>query len=1088
MFPQNHLYRKSSIKILIATFVVLCMTVWTASAQNVVKGRVSDSNGESLVGVTVQVESENAYAITDADGAYSINIKKFDGAVLKFSLLGMSTLSEPVAGRSVVNVTLQSDNLFLDEVVVTGYQDIQREKLTGSIATVSASKLEERYTPSIVNNLEGRVAGLSTYGGKLTIRGVSSMYAESSPLLVVDGLPMEGSIDDLNPYDIESVNILKDAAAAAIYGARASNGIIVITTKNAREQGKVDVDFSTNLTLFENKNVNYADNFYMNAEQQVAMEKAYYNYYFFGGVQADPINSFETLLHGSSGRISPVEYAYYKMAKGEMNQSEVDALCNSLSKNNFAKEYADAVYKTRLVQQYNLALRSASDKTSNNLVFNFYDDNTGIINGQDQSLNISYKGMFDVAKWLTLNMGITGIYSNSRQKGNDYSGFYNEWSAPAYETMWNADGSAHLAHNNDYFDVTDGIFKSDGINIVDEFYNNTETSKRQYMRYQGELVFKIIDGLTANASFVYETDHKATTWDALQESHVGRNLYNAYTVIDEDGYIQHLTPATGGIRTIKNVDGRYWTGRGQLNYSKSFGKHEIAALAGTEFRETLSNGNSSLLLGYDDQLQNAATQTVDFNQLSQMDVNPSYLNLTGGYRSRQMCFDPYISGNMSPIMEQHHRYASYYTNVTYTYDSKYNVFASFRKDYADVYGLNVKLRGRPLWSVGAAWNINNEDFMSSADWVNALKLRFSYGVTGNIYQGATSYMTATTTGLNSTTNKAYGVIQSPANPYLKWEKTATTNVGIDFAFVDSRFRGSLDYYQKNGSDLFSYKTLDPATGFSSMFMNVADMVNKGVELTFTGDWFRDVNRDGFGWSSTLTFAYNKNEITNVETPATKAYQLINTPFKTGYPQSAMWSYRFAKISDEEGTEGMVMFYGDDDALVHDPQGESIDCLEYSGQSDPKVVVGLDNRFSWKGLSLSVLMAYYGGHMMYALCEDEIGSIPRGAVESYFVNAWTPEHKTDVPGIGQYSSSSTSSCTHYSNKTLYDASFLKIRNVVLSYELPQNWAKKISADRLNVQFQIDNPKALWTANKVGVDPETLGIRTRSSYIFGLHVNF
>lgn len=1085
---MNTICLKSGLGRLVLTFATLCLACGFANAQNVIKGRVCDANGEPLVGVNVQAGSENAYAITDQNGAYSISLKNAEGAVLKFSLMGMDEVTENVAGRAVINITMQDDKLFLNEVVVTGYQDIQREKLTGSIATVSAAKLEERYAPSIINNLEGRVAGLSTYGGKLSIRGISSMYAESSPLLVVDGLPMEIDIDDLNPYDIESVNVLKDAAAAAIYGARASNGIIVITTKNAREKGKVDVDFSANYTMYEKKNVDYASNFLMNAEQQVMLEKSYYDYYFFGGEVSDPITSFESVLTGTSGTISPIEYAYYQKALGKMSQSDIDALCNRLGQNNFAKEYADAVYKTRMVQQYNLALRNSSDKSSNNLVLNFLHDNTGIINGTDKTLDITYKGKFDIANWLTANMAITGIYSNSRSKGYDYSGISDEWSLPAYATMWNADGSAVLAHNNEYYDVTEGIYKNAGINILDEFYDNTTTDKRQYMRYQGELLFKILSGLTATTSFVYEMDHSTSTWDALQESHVGRDIYNAYTVIDDYGYVEHLTPATGGIRSVTNTDGKYWTGRGQLNYSNTFGKHEIAALIGTEFRETLSNGNKALLLGYDDQLQNAATQSVNFNDLSLMEINPSYLSRTGGYRSRQMCFEPYMSDNMSPIMEQHHRYASYYANATYTYDRRYNVFVSYRKDYADVYGLNVKLRGRPLWSAGAAWNISNEGFMSSAQWIDVLKLRFSYGVTGNIYQGATSYMTANTTGLNSTTNKAYGDIESPANPYLKWEKTATANIGLDFAFVDNRFRGSLDYYQKKGSDLFSYKTLDPATGFGTMFMNVADMVNKGIELTFTGDWFREKVHGDFGWSSTLTFAYNKNEITSVDTPATRAYELIGTPFKTGYPQSAMWSYRFAGICEDEGNEGMVEFYGDNDAKVHNPQSQSIDVLEFSGQRDSKVIMGFDNRFSWNGFSFSILMAYYGGHKMYALCEDEIASIPRGAVDSYFVNAWTPENKTNVPGIGRYASNSTSNVTRYSNKTLYDASFLKIRNVVLSYELPQSFAKKISADRVNVLFQIDNPKALWTANNIGVDPETLGIRIRSSYILGVHVNF
>ncbi|MBQ5530011.1 MAG: TonB-dependent receptor, partial [Bacteroidales bacterium] len=431
---------------------------------------------------------------------------------------------------------------------------------------------------------------------------------------------------------------------------------------------------------------------------------------------------------------------------------------------------------------------------------------------------------------------------------------------------------------------------------------------------------------------------------------------------------------------------------------------------------------------------------------------------------------------------------------------KYNVFGSVRKDYADVYGLNVKLRGRPLWSAGVAWNINNESFLRGVNWINALKLRLSYGVTGNIYQGATSYMTATSTGLNYYTNEPFGVIQSPANPNLKWERTLTSNVGLDFSFVENRFRGSLDYYRKVGKDLFSYKTLDPTTGFTSMFMNVADMVNNGVELTFTGDWIRERRRSDFGWSSTLTFAVNKNKITNVENASTRAYELISNPYRVGYPTSALWSWRFAGISEADGEKGQTLWYSDNDRKTHSAQSGSVETMAYSGQAEPVVIAGLDNRFTWNGLSLSILMAYYGGHVMRALNENETFGVAQGqAVPSYFLNAWTPEHKTDTPGIGRYSSSSIGPECKYSDISVRNAAFLKIRNIVLGYELPENWARKIGASRVNLQFQVDNIPALWTAFNPGrdipyyekgvrFDPETLGIPQRSSYIFGLHINF
>ncbi len=1100
------------LKRVVLLLTVLLLSVTFASAQTTVKGRITDPDGQPVVGATIQNLTEKTFTTTDENGNYSLNVKDPGSAEIEIAFLGMETIKQALNGRARFDVQMAPDRMFLEGSVVTGYQEIQVRKVTGAIATVGAKTIEERYSPSLLQNLEGRVAGLSTYGGKLTIRGVSSMYAEANPLLVVDGLPIEGDIDDLNPYDIESVNVLKDAAAAAIYGARASNGIIVITTKSAREKGRIDVDFSSNITLYQNRNLDYGANFYMTPEQQVKVEKDYYHYYFNTPEEiSDPITSLENSLTNFASRISPIEYAFYKQAKGEYSAADVDRICNALANNNFAKEFGEAVYRRQILQQYNLALRSRSDKFQSNFVINYLTDNAGTINSFNNQMSISYKGSYDVAPWLTATVAVNGIYGKQRQKGS--SATYGPWSYPAYESLKEEDGSVRLLSTNLYRDNTEeGVFKELGVNLADEYYNNVQNTSRQYMRYHGDLLFKIAKGLTANTQFVYETDHRTIDWQANQESYLAKLFYNAYKEIDpESGMVTYHTPETGGYRNVTNMDGRYWTARGQLNYSGTFGKHEIVALAGMEFRETLYAGTRSLMLGYDDQLQNAATQMVNFGELGRMETSPSYLPAAagGGYPAYTNVFRPYIDGSLSPIMEQHHRYASAYANFTYTYDRRYNLFGSFRKDYADVYGLNVKLRGRPLWSAGIAWNIGEEEFVKNAGWVNALKLRLSYGVTGNIYQGATSYMTAKSDELNTLTGLPYGYIESPANPNLKWEQTRTINAGLDFSFVDNRFRGSLDYYRKQGLDLFSYKTLDPTVGFTQMFVNTADMVNNGVELIFTGDWIREKSRSDFGWSSTLTFAVNHNKITNVDNPAIQAYQRFSNPYVVGYPTSAIWSYEFAGISEDPETRGSTLWYGKvneetgERAVNTSVGGSPVDVLIYSGQTEPVVIAGFDNRFVWNGFSLSVLMAYYGGHKMRALAEEDVLGIGRlGALPAYFNNAWTPENKTLTPGIGQYASVGAYGATQesaHSDICVRNASFLKIRNIVFGYEMPERWASAIGADRINLQFQIDNLPPVWTAFRPGkemsyyaknaiFDPETGGIPLRSSYIFGLHINF
>lgn len=1069
-----------------------------------ISGYVYDDQGDALPGVPICIDESRVCTVTDDRGYYTFKIPS-QTCDLKFSYVGMKTQYVTVkSGSESVhqNVTMESNTL-INEVVITGYQEIQSSKMTGSTVTLNAEKLDSRYTANIINNLEGRVAGLSTYGGELKIRGTSSLYAETSPLLVIDGIPMEGKIDDINPYDIESINVLKDAAAAAIYGARASNGIIVITTKNAKKKGRIEIDFQANLTIKEKRNLDYHDNFLLNPSEQVDLENKAWDYVFNVAPSQqegfNPIANTEQAIALGTSEISPLQYAWYQRAKGDISQTQFDQVVSQLKQNNFAKEYGDAVLRQQVMQQYNLSLRSRSDKFQSNLTLNYKHDNEGMIKNGSSSFNVNYKGSYDVTKWLTASVTINGVFDKSKGYGNDYQigSRFTPFAFSAYDTMYDTDGSLRSLHT--WFDGSrytpawgEGL-EDTGFTFIDELNNNTKTTRRTHMRYHGDLLFRIIDGLTANAQFIYERDHVNTLWYANQQSHAARMMKNAYSQLDPTtGIVSYLTPRSGGIRSDYNTEGQYWTARGQLNYAKTFGKHALNALAGLEFRETKDYGSRTLYLGYDDQLQNSSTQTVNFAALSQMTISPYFMAAGRGFPADQFIYDPYIDGNMSPVVEVLHRYGSGYANLTYTYDERYNVFGSWRKDYADVYGLNVKFRGKPLWSVGAGWLMHNEQFLKPVEWLNFLKLRVSYGVTGNIYQGASSYMTATSTGLNELTGLPYGEVQSPANPNLKWEQSRITNVGVDYSLFNNRLRGAVDYYRKVGKDIFSRITLDPTTGFSSMVANAASMVNKGVELQLTYDWLRPKMRKDISLTTNLTMAYNKNEVTKVENDATRAYQLIENPYREGYPTSALWSYQFAGISDEPGEQGMTLYYIEDGGKSTSAQGKSVDIMTYSGQSEPKCIIGLDNTIHWNGFSLSLLMAYYGGHKMRALPYDETfggtGGPSYGTVARYFANAWTPENPTDMPGFGQYASTSTGLQTKYVDRSVHDASFLKIRNIVLGYDFDPAWIKSLGMTRLGLRFQIDNMKALWTANDLGVDPETQGIRNPASFIFGLNVNF
>lgn len=1053
-----------------------------------VSGYVTDAEGEPLVGAAICIGDTRVCTITDPKGYFVIKVPK-DKCTLRFMYLGMNeALVNLKAGEQNVkqDVIMTGDNS-INEVIVTGYQDISRPKMTGSAVTITSEKLNDRFTGSLLESLEGKVAGLSTYGGELKVRGTSSLYAETSPLLVVDGLPMEGRLEDLNQYDIESINVLKDAAAAAIYGARASNGVIVVTTKNARKTGKVEVDFTANVSIRNKANVDYHDNFYMNAAEQVAKESVY-----FEKLYSDPsqLADFEKNVESGRKAISALDRAAYQHAKGELSDADYKALKEKLSRNNYAKEFADAVYRKRVLQEYSIALRSRSEKSANNLTVNFQNDNAGEINTFNKRITANYKGSFDLAKWLTFRGNINAVYNKNREMGSDYSAFNSVWERPAYESFYNEDGTV----KNQY-----GWYDSNGIrpneegcvdlssNPVDEHYNNVVNTKRSHVRLHGELLFKIIDGVSLSAQGVYENDRVTRDWDATAASHPARVIRNAYAYEDNSGMIKYPVMETGGFKQQRNTNGDYWTVRTQANLDKTFGDHYVNAIAGLEFRETKTTGTNSLLLGFDDQLQTANTINTNLLDLANMRYSDYFLD--GNFPAYQFAYGPYIETGLDPVKEVRHRYASGYANFTYTYKERYNVFGSFRKDYADVYGLNTKYRGKPLWSVGLGWNIEQEDFMKNVEWVNFLKLRASYGATGNIYQGATSVLTASTGDQNYYTKLPYATIDSPANPLLTWEKTFTTNIGVDFALLNNRIRGSVDYYLKKAEDVFANKSLDPTTGFTSMFVNAANLKNNGIELQVTADIFRPATRKDFGWTTSLTFAHNSNKVTSVENPATKAWELVDMPYKNGYAATAMWSYRFAGIDDGTyGNPGQTLWYGNDDIKSHGPSGGSPDILEYSGQREPKIVSAMDNRFEWNGFHLSVLMAYYGGHVMRANPETETFAGTYGPIASYFVDSWSPENPNSVhPGWGEYSSTSIGSEPRYGNNSIHKADFLKIRDIVLGYQFPKEWLAPLHINRANLQFQVTNPGFIWRANKQNIDPETLGVSLPASYVFTLNLN-
>lgn len=1078
--------------------VSLLDRVVAAFAAIKVSGRVLDENGNPVQGVTISVKGTGKKAITDSNGTFIIDVEQSTD-VLIFSSVGMETQEVSLNGRTAVTVTLATKNNVLQEVTInTGFQTLKKERSTGAVVTIGSEELDKRYTPNIINNLEGRVPGLVNYRGATTIRGVSSIKSDVSrnALIVVDGLPIEGTIANINPYDIETVNILKDAAAAAIYGVRATNGVIVITTKSAKAKG-THIEFSSDITLTDKRNIAYN---LLSPAEQVDLESGYYNWFYNGGNAASKTAALNSTASNitNGNPITPVQYAYYQFSKtpAALTQAQLDAQLDAFKQNDFRKQYTDNALLNNLLQQYNLAIRTNGTNFQSSLILNYKTDNTGIINAYSRQLNLFYKGSYHASKWLDINFGVNGVLGKSKASSSNFAA--SGTNVSPYLQLIDANGERTHYATGDYnmYNTTAANMPlySMNVNHLDELAMDARITKQQNTRYFVNATVRIIPGLTFTPYFQYENGVNNSSAYSEADSYVMRylkNIYRTTTSTTAPFVYTSLLPENGGKLATVNSSADYWTARGQLNYKKQFGKHGIDVIGGTEFRQTLAQGTGGLLLGYDDQLQSHSTTNVNYPALfAYSTAGPNAFK--PGFNTLGL-YNTYLAGPIAVLQEERHRYNSGYANATYTYDNKYNVFSSYRVDYADVFGLDKKFRGRPLWSTGLSWNISNEAFMSGLTWVNYLKLRATYGVTGNVVTNVSSYLTANSSLTNAVTNLPVSVVTNAANPELRWEKSATTNLGLDFTLLDNRLTGSLDWYRKKGTDIFFTKRIDPSEGFTSQIINNGALLNNGIELSLGYSWLKSAKQDGVSWSSLFVLSRNNNKITDIDEISVTPVALVQGGYKIGYPVNSLFSFQYKGLNGvgqpqwlkADGTLSTVALTGSD-----------MDAVVYSGGTDPKINVALTNEFYYKGFSLNILAVYYGGQYLRTTIPEVYSSgASYGGMPSYLRNSWSPSNtNTIVPGFGQYApgnypGSSVMPSNHlpYSDTFVTAGDFIKIRNVVLGYRLPQQWSEKLGSKNVQLRFQLNNPKAIWMKNDINVDPETGGARTLTSYVFGVNFN-
>lgn len=1076
-------------------FIIACLWggfVW-GQAERTVNGIVVDENGEPLPAAHVRQVSQSetgsvTSVITDLNGHFRILLPSVTKEI-EVSFLGYETSRVKLTGDNNYRIQMRPTSELLEEVVVTGYQTISRERSTGSFVKVDNKKLEQVRLNSLNTLLEGRVSG---YTDGL-IRGTTSMNGMTTPLYVVDGFPIEntrydsdGNLNEnlplLNMEDIESITVLKDAAAASIYGARAANGVIVITTKKAAK-GKTNVSFSSTFTLTPYSY--YKDNI-ADAATIIGLERewAQNNPNLQGSGAAEYAASALSNSLYTSGGIRTILKGY----AGLMSQSEVEDRLNNMASQGY-RYFNDVEKYTKrnpFAQQYNLSVGKGTENYVFNASVTYRNNKLEDKYSGNESLGLNIMNSLQITKWLTLDLGSYLNYGTSTTQ--TYSALSPGYTYMPYDGLVNSDGSYYTSPAADRTSESYqhtlaqyGLYSMD-ITPLDEIGCNLSNGKDLSSRSYARLNIQFAPWLKYNAMFQYEYGSFRTDELMDKNSYTVRSKVNSFASLDNNGDVVFNLPY-GNIYYTEDQYSNAYNFRQQLDFNKVFAdKHDVTVIVGSETRHTKIEYTSNYLYNYDpDMLTYTA---IDGNNLSTIQ------GILGG--------SSWTSRDMTYKREIINRFVSFYGNAGYTYDGRYTATASLRWDRSNLWGTNSKYQNKPLWSVGGSWNVQNEEFFK-VPWINMLKVRFSYGIGGNIAKDSAPYMTANYYP-NYNVGGIYGTISRRPNPELSWEKTITTNVGVDFALFNNRLNGSVDFYNKSGKDLLANTMGVPTEGFgySTYSINNGEMINRGVDISLSGDVI--ATRD-FSWNISLLYSHNKNEVTYVNVEAPVSYLLLDYPEaypRIGNPYNAIYAYRWAGLSED----GLPQVYDENGEKVLS-QPTSLDAIVYAGSTIPTYSGSVGSTLRYKNLEFSFLFIYEGGHKVRntflpylnniysSITYGYLATIP-STLSANVADRWQKpgdELYTDVPRV-VFSESpdymyDSGSIYSYADINVLDASNIRLSNLSLAWRIPSSWCAKAFLKSARVQFNVEN---LFTIAKSKEAKYMIGGYENPNLVWGIYLNF
>lgn len=1051
-------------------------------------GTITDEDGEPMIGASVTVPGSPYGTVTDVDGHFEFYIPK-DCHEVTVSYVGMNDQKVKVSGKDNLKIAMSENKTVLGEVVVTGYQTISKERATGAFTKVTADELKDKRLSNLSTVLAGEVAG---YNDGM-IRGVTTMNASTSPLYVIDGFPVEKTkltgngneieedLPDLNMDDIESITVLKDAAAASIYGARAANGVIVITTKKSAAKGKTNVSFNASLTWHP---YSYYTKNLANSALVVDLEKewAAQNPNLVGdGAKEYAKNMLDENIYPSSGIRSILSYYAGNISESEMN--------NTLSRlagkgYNYYKQVEKYAKRDELYQQYNMNIVNNSVNNLFKASVTYKYDTQSNKYANDQSLGLNLTNTTHFTKWLSLDLG--AYFKIGEDKNQNYDALSPGYSVLPYDDLVNADGTYYTKPMEERYSKSNmaiynqyGLYRMD-ITPMEELNRQITTNKELALRTFARLNLQLFPFLKYSASFQYERASYRGESLADKASSYVRGVVNDYAVADGDNSVNYMIPY-GDIMVRSDQYTSAYNFRQQLSFDKTFKDiHSVTAILGTETIQNKQELHRNRLFNYDSQMLT-----------SSMVNNADLLQGVAGV----LGYNSMYESDLAASYENVNRYVSVYGNAAYTYDDRYSVTGSLRWDRSNLWGTSSKYQNKPIWSVGASWIISKEKFFH-VDWVNYLKLRISDGIAGNVSKNSAPYMVASYSN-NGHVGGTQGYVQSRANPYLSWEKTNTFNIGIDFALFKNRLNGTIEYYNKKGTDLLASTMGVPTEGwgYSTYTINNGEMYNRGVEISLNGEILRTKD---FSWRANMTYAYNKNKVTYVNVKA--PMYILQLDYPSAYPiigneYNAIYAYEWAGLSEE----GLPQVYDENGEKVTN-QPTTLDAIKYAGTTTPKYSGSFGTSVSYKDFDLSLQFLFAGGHKVrnsnpaFLTCSySSIGYISNIAGASAgLADRWMQpgdEARTNVPKAifaeSGLSAEALYSTYYYADINVLDASYVRLNNISLAYHLPKSICRSLYLQNARIQANVENP-FFWAKSTQA--KYQLGGYNATNYVLGIYLNF